>query len=166
MQLHELTENEKKLLSKLWRELGASVSKISSLESCLFASSGAKWYKVVDDDNKTLAIFEVLRVPINGSRYYKNMRIDFAPDLDIKEEGESFESAKRNLEIVVEVLSLIFATLVVKIEQKGEPDTLKIFNDDDNVRTIFYKFAEFLSVEYPEKYSATFYNKWIEITAK
>lgn len=157
MEVVNLDDAGKKELLDLWKpEL--SLGKANTLEANL--GSCYEWFKVVDS-GKVCAIFELRRVPLNGARYIKNMLVDFAPDLDINTENQSFKEASETLKNAIEVLANIFSYLL-----SNDTNCFKIHNEHSMVRMVFFKFAEYLTKQYPDEYDVVFYGNWLEITAK
>jgi hypothetical protein len=146
-----------------WRLAGLAQSKLNTVETN-FIDNNCCWY-AVKDASKIKAIFEVRSVPLNGTKYFKNMRVDFAPDLDTDNEGQSFEDTKEVVMLLTRILATIFYHLLDKISGE-DPKDFQIYNDHPMVRTIFYHFANYLSEELPDEYKVTFYSKWIKIEGK
>ena len=146
-----------------WSQAGLPQSKLNTIEMN-FADENCQWL-AVKDVNKIKAIFEVRSVPLNGTKYYKSMRVDFAPDLDTDNEGQTFEDAKEVVMLLTRILAKIFFHLLGIISET-EQKKFQIYNDHNMVRTIFYHFAKYLSEEYPDEYNVTFYSKWIKIEGK
>lgn len=146
-----------------WKLAGLPQSKLNTIEMN-FADKNCQWFSV-EESSKIRAIFEVRSVPLNGTKYYKGMRVDFAPDLDRNNEGQTFEDAKEVVMLLTRILATIFFHLLGKISET-EQKKFRIYNDHHMVRTIFYHFAKYLSEEYPDEYNVTFYSKWIEIEGK
>jgi len=157
MEVVTLDEAGKMQLLELWKPV-LSLSKANTLEANL--GSCHEWFKVVDEEN-IRAIFEIRRVPLNGARYIKSMLLDFAPDLDINPEGQSFKEASETLKYAIEVLGYIFSHLL-----SNDTKCFKIHNEHSMVRMFFFSFAEYLAKRYPEEYDVAFYGNWLEITAK
>lgn len=119
-----------------------------------------EWCAVEDDaSNECLAVFEIRDVP---SSYFKNMQVFFSPDIDIDMDGEDFETVKTQLNRVVTTLGDIFQHFILSLV--NGKNTVKIYNEHPNVRTIFYEFGNYLATQYPTQFKVKMYRNWVEIS--
>jgi len=154
----ELSVAEKKGILGSWVKLGVDPSGMAAL-SREFAHPGMKWHSVTHGSD-LVAVFEIRLVPAN---YFKNMKVFFAPDIEINFEGMSYEEAKLGVDLLAGALGTIFEYLLSALT--NGKNSFKIYNDHPYVHMIFYAFAEYLGKKHPDKYKVAFYGKWIELHA-
>jgi len=153
-----IDEEKRALIRGEWENRGATLSDLSTFDSEFACTE--KWFGVFDN-GKTEAIFNVRQAP----NYLKNMRVIFAPDIRIDEEGGDYEEAKPIVLRMVDILAKIFSYHLMDLKD-GNNDYFKIYSDHREVRLIFYEFCRYIENQFPEKYKLKFYGKWIEIHAR
>jgi hypothetical protein len=157
MQVVGLDDLRKQAVRGDWENRGASLSDLASLEADFAYPS--RWYGV-ESEGKVNAVFEVSSAP----NYLKNMKVHFAPDFSLDLEGLDYDGAKSIIFGVVDALGAIF-TYHLRCLGDGTSQ-VKIYNDSQDVRLIFYHFCRYLEDSYPDKYKFKFYGKWLEIHSK
>lgn len=158
MQIRQVNEEDKASIRNEWATRGATLSELSLLDH-EFACN-LKWFAVVDGD-KTETLFDVRQAP----NYIKNMKVIFAPDIDIDERAGDYNKAKP---VVIKIVNILATILQHHFEHINEwnRDYIKIYSDHEKVYLFFYEFCKHLEEKYSDQLELKLYGKWIEIHPK